>query len=402
MPKLARELTALAVSKIKRRGRYAVGGVRGLYLQVTRTGARSWVLRSMVGRDRKELGLGAYPATSLCAAREKAREMRRAISDGAEAVQQQPTTQLQPFQSAAPAITFEKAAEAYIDSKKHEWSNDKSLVSWETTLTKYAYPTIGKLDVQLIEIAHVHKLLAKIWHTKTETAMRLRGRIEAVLDWATVGKYRSGPNPAAWKGNLDKLLAKPGKVRPVEHHAALPPEQVSDFLDSLRDMDGVAARALELVVLTACRTGEVLGARWDELDMERGEWRIPASRMKSRRPHVVPLSKGALEIISRAPRVDGVPFVFHSASGAPLSNMALLCVLKRMGRKGITVHGFRSTFRDWAAESTNHPREVVEHALAHKVGDKTEQAYHRSTLLVKRGQLMADWSAYCLTTATPK
>ena len=401
MPKLARELTAIAVSKFKRRGRYAVGGVRGLYLQVTKTGARSWVYRQLIGESRKELGLGPYPAVSLCVAREKARELHRSIAQGLQPVEQQNGKQQQKRSEqpqraeAQPTITFAKAAAAYIESKKHEWSNDKSQVSWEGTLQKYAYPTIGKLEVNQIEIAHMHKLLTRIWHNKTETAMRLRGRIEAVLDWATVQKYRAGPNPAAWKGNLDKLLAKPGKVRAVEHHPALPADQVPAFLERLRRMSGAAARALEFVILTACRTGEVIGACWDELDLEKAEWRIPAARMKSRRPHVIPLSKGALELIAQVPRLDSSPYVFRNAAAGPLGSMALLAVLKRMDIKGITVHGFRSTFRDWAAESTNHPREVVEHALAHKVGDRTEQAYHRSTLLVKRSQLMADWSDYC-------
>ncbi|MGE0187656.1 MAG: tyrosine-type recombinase/integrase, partial [Hyphomonadaceae bacterium] len=297
---------------------------------------------------------------------------------------------------AARAQTFRQCAEAYIAAHAKTWRNAKHAGQWRSTLSTYVYPVFGDLPVGAIDAALVSKVLDPIWAAKNETASRVRGRIEVVLDWAKVRGYREGENPARWKGHLQFALPPRRKIAKVKHHAALPFGEIGPFLRQLGAMPGVAARALEFAILTAARTGEVLGARWDEIDLAERTWTVPAERMKAGREHRVPLNAAAFAIV--AARYEGCcgAFVFGAdGSDAMLSNMALLMCLRRMKRADLTVHGFRSTFRDWAAERTNFPREVAEAALAHAVGDKVEAAYRRSDLFDKRRKLMEAWGGYC-------
>ena len=300
--------------------------------------------------------------------------------------------------NAAKAMTFRDCAARYIASHRAGWRNPKHAAQWEATLATYAGPVMGGLSVQAIDTALVLKVLEPIWTTKPETAGRVRGRIESVLDWAKVRGYRAGENPARWRGHLDKLLPARSKVRRVEHHAALPYAELPGFLMSLRDQEGIAARALEFAIVTAARTGEVIGARWSEIDLLEKIWTVPPGRMKAGKEHRVPLSARALAILEEMQphRHAEDSFVFPGAKlGRPLSNMAFLMLLRRMGRDDLTAHGFRSSFRDWAAERTNFPSEVAEMALAHMVGSKVEAAYRRGDLFEKRSRLMAAWATFC-------
>jgi integrase len=296
-------------------------------------------------------------------------------------------------------MTFKACAEAYIDAHRSEWKNDKHIQQWENTLIHYAYPTLGDLAVELVDEALVLKVLLPIWQEKTETAKRLRGRVESVLDWATFNKFRHGENPARWKGHLEHSLAKPSKVTKVVHHPALPYSLIAKFMTKLRLCDGVGARALEFLILTAVRSGEVRGATWDEVDLQQKIWTIPAGRMKMSREHRVALSDDAAALLTAMPRLDGCRFVFPGAKlQSPMSDMTLTAVLRRMKRIDITVHGFRSTFRDWAAEATNYPHELAEMALAHVVSNKVEAAYRRGDMLEKRRSMMNDWANYTKST----
>lgn len=397
MPKIARELTALEVGRLKEPGMHAVGVVPGLHLQVTDSGAATWVLRVLVGGKRREIGLGGYPGVSLAQAREKARADRDAIKEGRDPAAERAAARSALRAQHAVDTTFDECARKFIESKAAEWKNPKHRAQWAATLETYAGPTIGKLNVRDVTLAHVVKILEtdNLWTTKTETASRLRGRIEAVLDWATVRGYRSGDNPARWKGFLDKLLPAPGKTKNIEHHAALSYAEIGAFITDLRTRAGIAARALEFAILTAARSGEVRGACWDEIDLENARWTVPAARMKAGKEHVIPLSAQAAALLKALPANPDNPLVFPAPRGGVLSDMTLGAVLKRMGRADLTAHGFRSTFRDWAGETTAYPREVIEHALAHQLKDKAEAAYARGSLLVKRGRLMADWATYC-------
>jgi integrase len=297
---------------------------------------------------------------------------------------------------AASAVTFRECAEAILEAKRHEWKNAKHASQWQNTLKTYAYPVLGDLPVQHIETSHVLKALQPIWTKKPETASRVRQRIENILSWATARDYRSGENPARWRGHLDKLLASPAKIKTIRHHPALPWSEVSQFMGELSQREGNAARALEFTILVAARTGEVIGAKWDEVDLSGGVWTIPAERTKARREHRVPLSKAAKSLLRDLPQVEGQAYVFKGHRyDKPLSNMAMATVLKRMGRDDLTVHGFRSTFRDWCAEATNYPRELAEAALAHVLKDKTEAAYQRGDMFARRARLMQAWSDYC-------
>jgi integrase len=297
-----------------------------------------------------------------------------------------------------PAVTFRQCAEQFIEAHKAGWSNAKHAAQWKSTLTTYAYPIIGGLPVSQITESHgtdlMLKVLAPIWHGKTETATRVRGRIEQILDWARVRGYRNGENPARWKGHLDKLLPAKAKIAPVKHHAAMSYADVPAFMERLRRQGGISAKALEFTVLTGARTSETLGATRSEIDTKARMWIVPPERMKGRREHRVPLCDTALSIIEAAPK-DG--FLFPGAKpGKPLSNMAMLGLLDRMGiRDQVTTHGFRSTFRDWGSETTHYPNEVLEMAIAHAVDSKTEAAYRRGDMLAKRHSLMADWEAFC-------
>jgi integrase len=302
---------------------------------------------------------------------------------------------------AAKALTFKAAASAYVASHRAAWHNAKHAAQWESTLSTYAYPVIGALSVQAVDTALVLKVLEPIWTTKPETASRVRGRIEAVLDWARARGFRQGENPARWRGHLDNLLPARTKVRAVKHHAALPYDDVPAFMATLRQQEGTAARALEFTILTAGRTGETLGATFPEINTAERAWIVPAGRMKARKEHRVPLSDRAVELVELARAVPGLSdrHIFPGERrDKSLSNMAMLQLLRRMGRDDVTVHGFRSSFRDWAAERTNFPNEVVEMALAHTVSRKVEAAYRRGDLFEKRRRLMAEWAAFCATT----
>lgn len=393
MPKIAKELSALQVSRLLEAGHHAVGGVTGLYLYVTATGARSWVLRIEVGKKRKHMGLGGFPSVTLAMAREQARMARSEFRAGLDPIAARRKAVSKRLAEQLNAVTFESAAKAYIDAHGDTWKNPKHRAQWSATLATYAFPVIGSLQTAHVTQAHVLAVLEPIWKTKNETAARLRGRIEAVLDWATVRGYREGENPARWKGRLDKLLPAPGKIQKTVHRKALAIDAVQQFMRDLRDKEGVAARALEFVVLTAARSGEVRGATWSEIDLDAAVWVVPGDRMKAGREHRVPLCAQAVELLKKMPRFVGNEHVFPSPRGKVLSDMALLAVMRRMEVDAVP-HGFRSTFRDWVGERTDYPRELAEQALAHTLESKVEAAYRRGDALEKRRTMMQEWSDF--------
>jgi integrase len=375
----------------RRAAMLADGG--NLYLQATigkdETVRRSWVFRYELDGRRHDLGLGSLDTLNLPEAREKARLLRQQLVEGIdpfEAKRQAKKERLAKLAAEARAMTFRQCAEECIKSHADGWKNAKHRAQWRSTLESYAYPVLGDLAVDDIATAHIVRVLQPIWKEKPETASRVRGRIEKVLGWASVRGFRSGDNPARWRGHLQELFAAKGKVRPVEHHAALSFTDVPAFMADLRSRNSLSARALEFTVLTAVRTGETIGATWDEIDFAAKVWTIPAARMKAGKAHRVPLSDRAAEILASVPREGEHIF--------PLSNMAMLELLRGM-RPGTTVHGFRSSFRDWAAERTSYPNHVAEAALAHTISDKVEKAYRRGDLFEKRRRLMADWAAWC-------
>lgn len=393
MPKKAPELSALEVKRLTKAGFYAVGGVAGLHLQVNNSGARSWILRATVGGKRRDIGLGGFPDVPMADAREKARQARLQIEQGIDPVQARKEARSLLEAAQRKEITFEQSAREFMASKGVEWKNAKHSQQWENTLASYAYPIIGKLQVKDVELGHVVKILEPIWTEKTETAKRLRGRVESVLDWSTVRGYRTGENPARWKGYLDTILPAPSKVAKRDHHKALPVDEMGKFIQDLQVREGVSARALEFLVLTAARSGEVRGAKWDEIDLKNAVWIIPAERMKAGKEHRVPLSKKAMDILKGLPRFEGTDFCFSAPKGGQLSDMALTAVMRRMELNAVP-HGFRSSFRDWAAERTNYPREIAEQALAHTIG-KVEAAYRRTDMLEKRRRMMEEWAKFC-------
>ena len=393
MPRKAKELSALEVNRLKVPGLWAVGGVAGLYLQVGKSGARSWILRAVVANKRRDHGLGGFPDVTLGMVREKARRARESIEQG-----QDPIAQRKQAISAAIALqatekTFEEAARAYIDAHSDGWKNVKHRAQWSATLETYVFPSIGRLLVSDIGQVQVLNVLEKIWKTKTETASRLRGRIESVLAWAAVRGHRSGDNPARWKGHLDQLLPAPGKIKKVEHHRALPIDGMGAFIQALRQREGIAARALEFTILTAARSGETRGAVWEEIDLDLKIWTIPAARMKAGREHRVPLAESTILILNSLFNYES-GFIFASPRGGQISDMSMTGVLRRMEVDAVP-HGFRSTFRDWAAERTNYPRDMAEQALAHTLTDAVEAAYRRGDMLEKRRLMMQDWEAFC-------
>jgi integrase len=393
MARKAKELSAVEVSRLKAAGMHAVGGVAGLYLQV-KPPARTWVLRATIGEKRRDMGLGGFPDVPLAMAREKAREARLKIEQGIDPIEARREAKSALKATAAAARTFKQCSTAYIDAMSAEWRNPKHLQQWTNTLEQYANPVIGDMLVRDVQLPHVMRILEPIWRTKTETAKRLRGRLESVLDWATVRGYRTGDNPARWRGHLDTLLPAPNKVARREHHEAVPLDDMASFLAQLRAKPGLGARALEFLILTAARSGEVRGARWGEINIQQAEWLVPGERMKAGKDHRVPLSEPALKLLKSLPRVDGTDLVFPSTKNTPLSDMTLTKVMRDMGQQAVP-HGFRSTFRDWASERTNYPREAAEMALAHTIGDKVEAAYRRGELFDKRKRMMADWAAFC-------
>jgi integrase len=396
----------MAVKNATRRGYYSDGG--GLYLQVgapskaalerdpEAVGAKSWVFRYKAGSKLYEMGLGPLHTVGLAEARTKARRCREQRLDGLDPLAARQATRTQAKLDAARAMTFQACADAYIAAHKAGWRSAKSLTAWEGTLGAYVHPVFGALPVQAIDTALVTKAIEPIWAEKPETAGRVRGRIEAILDWATARGHRQGENPARWRGHLDKLLPNKTKVRRVEHHAALPYPEISAFMAELRQQEGVAALALEFAILTAARTGEVIGARWDEFNLAERLWTIPGQRMKAGREHRVPLPDAALAIIETMAGIREGDFVFPGGKASrPLSNMSMLMLLRRMGREDLTIHGFRSSFRDWAAERTGFPAEVAEMALAHTVADAVERAYRRGDLFQMRRQMMDAWAKFC-------
>ncbi len=387
MPKLVNRLTALGVSRKHKPGYYTDGA--GLYLQVSRGGSKSWIFRYMLHGRAREMGLGSLNTVSLEQARGKARNCRQLLEKKID-----PITARKEEHNAS--RTFDECASVYIDSHSEGWKNVKHAKQWESTLTTYASPVFGQLPVATIDTELVMKVVEPIWKNKTETATRVRGRIESVLDWATVRGYREGDNPARWRGHLDKLLPKPSKVSEVRHHPALPYTDIADFIRALRARDGVAPKAVEFLILTGTRVSEVVNAKWDEIDLPSRTWTIPADRMKSGRMHRVPLSDPAVQVIEamRAQRQN--EYVFPGwRVGRPLTGAACLKLLRDMGYADLTIHGFRSTFRDWAAEQTNYPREVAEAALAHVIEDKVEGAYRRGDLFERRTRMMAAWAKFC-------
>ena len=410
MARKSKELSALEVGRLTSKGYHHVGGVAGLVLQVSKSGAKSWLMRVSVGGKRREIGLGGFPDVTLAGAKESARNIREKIKAGIDPVAEKAAARSTLAAAVAAALTFEQAAERYIEANESGWKNSKHAAQWTATLKTYAYPRIGKIQVPTIDTSHIVGILEPIWTTKTETASRLRGRIEAVLDWAKVRGYRTGENPARWKGHLDHILPARTKVQKVKHHPALPYREVGAFMAALQTQEGMGARALEFAILCASRSGEVRGATWSEIDLNTKVWTIPAERMKAEKEHRVPLSQAAIELLDALPRMGGTALVFPNSKNTALSDMTLTAVIRRMddaskkaggtgwrenGVKVITAHGFRSTFRDWAGETTAYPREVIEHAIAHQLKDKAEAAYARGTLFTKRAQLMDCWDQYC-------
>ncbi len=370
-----------------------------MYLQISKGGTKAWIYRYKLDKRPRQMGLGSVKDVSLAEARQKASEWRKLKLAGKDPINERLKGRIQARGDAE--ATFQVCAEKYIESHKAGWRNEKHAEQWANTLRAYAYPTIGSLPVRDITTELVMKVLEPIWRSKTETASRLRGRIEAILGWATVHGHREGENPARWRGHLDNLLPKRTKVKRVQHHAALSYDKIGAFMAGLRQQEAVAAKALDFAILTATRTSEVLGAKWDEFDLRAKLWTIPAERMKAGREHRIPLSpptiailKEAKQVVGELPSATGVYVFPGSRPNQPLSNMAMLQLLNRMGNSDITVHGFRSTFRDWAAEQTSYPREVAEMALAHSIGDKVEAAYRRGDLFEKRRDLMNDWAAF--------
>jgi integrase len=388
------KLTSLKVARLNKPGRYGDGG--GLWLQVSKWGTKSWLLRYTRNGRARQMGLGSVDTFSLKEARERARIQRQLLADGIDPLVARGKAKDAERIEMARSITFEDAAERYISAHKAGWKNGKHADQWASTLATYAYPIFGGLPVGAIDTGHILKVLEPIWTRKTETASRVRGRIEAILDWATARGYRTGENCARWKGHLAKLLPAKTKVAKVHHQPAMPYSEIPNFMVELRKRDGISARALEFCILTAARTGEVIGARWEEIDSEARLWIVPSSRTKSAREHRVPLSDRAIQVLRSIPREHDNPYVFPGVrEGEPLSNMSMLELLKGMNSYGYTVHGFRATFKTWTSEQTAYPNEVSEAALGHANGDKVEAAYKRTTMLEKRRRLMEAWASFC-------
>ena len=405
MPKKAHELGPLAVTKLSKSGLHFVGGVAGLALQMSTTGARSWILRINVGGRRRDMGLGGFPDVTLSGARQAARDARQQVKAGRDPIEEAKTARNKLLLANAKTLTFAQCADAYIAAHQNSWKNAKHRLQWQTTLDTYAHPEIGNLAINRVALPHILNILQPIWLVKTETASRLRGRMESILDWATTHQYREGLNPARWKGHLAVLLPPPNKIRNEKHHAALPIIEIAAFMSQLRMQSGVGAKALEFAILTAARSGEVRGAAWEEIDHDGAVWTVPAHRMKGRKEHRVPLSGAALKLLGRTAndQLNGLAYgqvknlkgiVFSAPSGRTLSDMTLSGVMRRM-KVAAVPHGFRSTFRDWCSEHTNHSREVAEMALAHVLENKVEAAYRRGDLFEKRRRLMEDWAEFC-------
>jgi integrase len=384
-------LTAIKVQRLKEGGMYPDGA--GLYLQVTGKSAKSWVFRYSLRGGAREMGLGSLSKVSLAEARDERDKYNRLLRDHIDPIEDRKRRRNEAALTVAKSITFTQAAAAYIAAHRAGLKSTKHAKQWVTTIATYAEPRLGKLNVADIDTGLIAQVLEPIWTTKTETAGRVRGRIECILDWAQVKGYRTGENPARWRGRLDKLFAKQSKVRQVKHHAAMPYDALPEFMAKLRQKTGSTARALEFCILCAARSGEVLTARPSEI--AGGVWTVPGERMKGGQTHRVPLSKRASEVASGGSGSYLFPSPYHPDK--PLSNMAMLMLLQYMGHDDVTVHGFRSSFKDWCRDRTRFDNYVVEAALAHASGDRVERAYARSDVLEKRRQLMDAWAQFCAT-----
>jgi integrase len=372
----------------------------GLWLQVSiaadgKRCNRSWIFRYARHHRSHEMGLGSVNTFSLVEARERARKSRQLLADGIDPLDRRNTERAAQVIESAKAVTFEECAGRYIAAHRDTWRNAKHAAQWPQSLAKYVFPVIGRLPVATIDTALIMKTLTPIWEARPESGSRIRGRIESILDWATVSGFRQGENPARWSGHLEHLLAAPRKLRPVRHLAAMPWREVPAFITKLRAVDSTAARAFEYLVLTASRSSEVLGARWDEIDMAEKVWTVPGQRMKSGREHQVPLPQRCIDILREVrAATTGSELVFPGRAGQ-LAHSSFTWLLRTLGHGDVVAHGFRSAFRDWCGESTNFPREVAEAALAHATGDAVERAYRRGTALEKRRALMAAWAKFC-------
>jgi integrase len=421
MPKVAAEMSALEVRNLshpsgKGNALFAVGGVTGLYMQITPSGGRSWILRTTVGKARRDIGLGGFPSVTLAQARDKAREARDKIQRGLDPVAERQAAKAALIAASGRGLTFEKAVESYLKAKLDAFKNAKHRQQWENTLGQYALPVLGKMMVQDIDVRDVLRALQPIWHDKTETASRLRGRIESVLSWATVSGHRKGENPARWAGNLKELLPAPSKVAKEGNQPALTLEDAPRWFAALKTRDGMGARALEFLALTAARSQEIRGATWDEVDLENALWIVPAARMKMGREHRVPLTAEAVSLLKALPRLKDNSLVFPAARGGKLSDMTVSAVMRRMSEADLAAggmgfidrvskrpavpHGLRSTFRDWVAERTHFPGEMAEVALAHKISNAVEASYRRGDMIEKRRRMMGEWGAFL--TQAPK
>jgi integrase len=397
MTRLKNKLTPKTVAAIKAPGYYSDGG--GLYLQVSKTLSKSWLLIYKKSGKKFEMGLGSLSVTSLAEAREKAHEYQKLLASGVDPLAEKRKQEKERLLINATSMTFKQCADAYINIHRHGLKNKKHIQQWENTLEQYCHPIIGHLAIADVDTRLITKCLEPIWITKNETASRLRGRIEQVLSWATVSGYRTGDNPARWRGHLDKILPKPSKVQITKHHPALPYSEIGSFMKQLKQQEGTAARCLEFTILTATRTNETIGAKWNEIDFGAKVWTIPSDRMKAKKEHRIPLPDLCVELLRTMQTTRLNDYIFPGQRNG-LSNMAMLKLLERMDRKDITVHGFRSTFRDWAAETTDYPGETVEMCLAHTIKNQAEAAYRRGDLLEKRLCLMTDWAKFCITTHT--
>ncbi len=401
MTRTIHRLGTVKINALKTPGYYGDGG--GLYLRVRPGGSKSWVFRFTVAGRKRDGGLGRYPTITLAKARELAEECRRLVACGVDPVEQRREEREVVAARAAKAMMFEACAKAYIEAHEAGWKSDKHHRQWRASLGTYVFPIIGVAPVDAIDTTMVLTVLTPIWNSKPETASRVRGRIELVLDWAKARGYRDGENPARWRGHLQHMLAPKKKLRQVEHLAALPYDEIGELMAELRERTSIAARALEFLILTAARTNEALGATWDEIDLHTKKWTIPAQRMKGGREHRVPLCPRAVHIVKEMAEIRLNEYVFPGIKpGRGLSHMTMLMMLRRMGYADCTIHGFRSTFRDWAAECTTVPREIAEAALAHVTGSAVERAYRRGDALEKRRVLMEQWAVHCQQTPSAK
>lgn len=415
MPRVAKELGPLEVKRATHAGgkgntMLPVGGVSGLYLQITPKGGKTWILRAAMGGRRAEIGLGGFPTVTLGQARDKARDARDKIERGIDPMAERKAARAALAASARQGLTFAEAVDKYLDAKLDAYRNEKHRYQWRATLEQLANPVLGKLPISEIAVQDVLQVLHPIWASKTETASRLRGRIESVLSWATVSGHRSGDNPARWAGNLKELLPAPSKVKAQGNQPALSLDDAPAWFAAIRAREGFGARAVEFAALTATRSGEVRGATWAEIDLERGLWVIPAERMKMGREHRVPLAPVALGLLKALPRLHGSELVFPSAKGGQLSDMTLSATMRRVheaeieaqrpgfvdrvNKRPAVPHGLRSTFRDWVAERTQYPGEMAEVALAHRISNAVEAAYRRGDMVEKRRGMMAAWGDF--------